>query len=112
MSSDDSDEDATHGLVFRPRRLSWRRRDVDELVDLMDDYRRRQTVGHSVRGARPQKRLRDPLHQQESSRDVPMSLPNELYEPTWLEVMNAAYQDLILTAENPTNFRWQMPGLT
>jgi hypothetical protein len=65
---------------------------VDELVDLMDKYCLEQTVGWSVRRAKPQKHLCNPLIQQESSRAVPMSLPNELYKPAWLNRVKDAYK--------------------
>jgi hypothetical protein len=84
---------------------------VDELMDLMDKYRLEQTVGQSVHRAKPQKCLCNPLVQQESSRAVPMSLPNELYKPVWLNRVNNAYKELVLTAENLTNFKWQMAAL-
>ena len=83
MSSDESNDENDTELVFRVKKLPWRR-NVTKEMGLIDAMRLKQKGVFAPQGSKPGKRIRgdDELV---STREAPGFLPRELYDQDWLK---------------------------
>jgi hypothetical protein len=109
MSSDESDiEERTNRPVYRVRVMLWRR-DLDNLMDAIDNARFKPGSGYSKKGSKPTPRIRDDrrlawshdVHAMAagiklSSRDPVYSLPRDYYNDRWFKSMSKEFVDDVL----------------
>jgi hypothetical protein len=106
MSSDESDvESDAEGIqtvVYRVKKLRWRRRIDDELdfIDKARDF----VKGVGGRGATPGLRRRD-IDNKESNREPVPNLPVAFYDPDWFDSHNSNYRELVVHPSTE-EFRW------
>jgi hypothetical protein len=83
MSSEESDDQNDTEVVFRVKRLPWRR-DITKELSLIDAIRLKEKGIFAPQGSKPVKRI----HGGErlvSIREAPGFLPRELYNEDWLK---------------------------
>jgi hypothetical protein len=102
VSSDESDSETERSQTFRVRKLPWRR-NMDHQLATIEDIR----LNQPKRGAKPLRRRRDaPGTGLTSTRAVPTGLPQDLYDPTWLQDQNRAFRKR-LAIDTTTPYVWK-----
>lgn len=84
MSSDDSATDDKYRSVYRVTIMAWRRHEITDYMELIDEERQNEDSGYSMQGAQPRPRVRSPLSK-ESSQGPIKRLPRNLYHDGWFE---------------------------
>ena len=83
MSSDESEDGDDTEILYRVKRMPWRR-DIRKELEIIDTTRVKEKGIFSRQGSRPVKRIRGdepPV----SAREAPRFLPKELYDGGWLQ---------------------------
>jgi hypothetical protein len=99
VSSDDSDGDI-HGAFVRPRKMPWRRKEIERYVEWID-----QTAVGGGEGAGkgsggfPMRRIRDSEARKTSQRPHVNELPECLYDEEWLQE-NRGRRDVKVGSKN------------
>jgi hypothetical protein len=98
VSSDESDSETERNQTLRVRKLPWRR-PMDHQLVTIENIR----LSQVKRGAKPMRRRRDaPGTGLLSTRAVPTKLPQDLYDPAWLQAQNHAFRKrLAIDTTNP-----------
>nr|VWO99257.1 MRP-like transporter [Ganoderma boninense] len=100
MSSEDTCDDMPE-TVFRVKVLEWRR-PMDDHMEIIDNQRVLDRDLFSRQGSRPGKRLRDGTVK--STRNPVRRLPQQLYNPDWLQAQNV--QQIHTLAVSSEKFDW------
>ena len=89
-SSEESDSEESIRTIYRTKRMRWRRRDLSDVLRIVDDERLiDKTIYHS-QGSKPVPRQRDRSSGPESRRPPPSNLPRAFYDDEWFNSLDEA----------------------
>jgi hypothetical protein len=90
MSSDESDMEGRES-VYRVRTMTWRREEVEEYMDLIDEQPNVDREIFTQQGSIGYRRVRGPYNPP-STREPVTQLPRQFYDDEWLENQTTRYR--------------------
>lgn len=101
MSSDESAVEDNIEIVYRVKRLPWRR-SIEKELDLIDAQRIRQPNPFGKQGSKPVRRFRHPAYPA-STRKAVEGLPKAFYDEQWLLERDKRQKRMAISSEK---FNW------
>ena len=103
-SSEESDCEESIRTIYRTKKMPWRRRDLSDVLSIVDDERLiDKTIYHS-QGSKPVPRQRERNRGPESRRPPPSNLPLAFYDDAWFNSLDEASKREV--DPNEEEFEW------